>query len=362
MITRVFLALFALNSLALATDLCGMLFMPTTLSKAKSPYRITGDLYIPAASRLTVEAGVEILVAAKQSCKESFEQQDWSDSQFVSIKVDGAFYVKGTPEAPVIIRPEAPVAGKILWDGIRVSKQEPSSAKLQFLSVSGANRGLQIQQSKFLIENSFFLDNNTGIWLGEKAAVTVKNCLFSNNTSAGLYLQHASPTLIASIFYQNPNYGIWADSRKGLEVESNLFWKNGEADCWHCPAEIGRRTGTNHKGDSIDASGNLFADPVFVGSNSEQSAKRSDIHEPTPVQHVVDTSLAKLHNKSDSLGKAGLAPRPVFQTQGMGIWRLSKYSPALDAAPDDEVYLDANQTRGDLGPWGATAKYSTKEH
>lgn len=343
-----------------ATDLCGMVLMPTTLNKAKSPYRITGDLFVPAPSRLTIEAGVEILIAAKQDCKETFSQKDWSDSQFVSLKIDGAFYVKGTPEAPVTIRPEHPATGKVLWDGIRITGQSPSSARIQFLQLSGANRALQVSKSKFIVENSFFLENNTGIWLGEKAHLDIRNNLFQGNTSAGIFLQYAAPNIEANIFYENYNYGIWADSRKGLEVDGNLFWKSGEADCWHCLAEIGKRSATNSKGDSTDASGNIFADPVFQETPSEMVAKKSDITESTSKAEVQDTTLLKLHEKADSLGKAGLAPKPVFQAQGIGKWKLSKYSPALDAGPDSEDFLDANGTRGDMGPWGATAKYKRK--
>lgn len=343
-----------------ATDLCGMVLMPTTLGKAKSPYRITGDLYVPAPSRLTIEPGVEILIARKQSCKESFPQKDWSDSQFVSLRVEGAFYVKGTPEEPVVIRPENPVPGKILWDGIRISGQEPTSARIQFLQISGANRALDVSHSEFVVENSFFTDNNTAIRLNEKAHLEIQNNLFAYNSSAALFIQFAAPKVIANIFTQNPNYGIWADSRKGMKVEGNLFWKNGEANCWHCPAEIGKRNTTNAKGDSTDSFGNLFADPVFQETPSETAEKKVDIQEETPKSEVKDTTLAKLHQKADSLGKAGLAPKPIFQAQGKGSWKLSKYSPALDAGPDDKEFLDANGTRGDIGPWGATAKYRKK--
>lgn len=357
---RILTLFWAFATCAWATDLCGMVLMPTTLGKAKSPYRITGDLFVPAPSRLTIEPGVEILVAAKQSCKESFTQKDWSDSQFVSINIEGAFYIKGTPEAPVVIRPEHPAAGKVLWDGVRISGQAPSSARIQFLEISGANRAIQATESNFVIENSFFLNNNAGIWLGEKAHLQVRNNLFHNNASAGLFVQHAAPKVIANIFHQNPNYGIWADSRKGLVVEGNLFWKSGEADCWHCPAEICKRTATNSKGDSTDAEGNLFADPVFQETGSEKKAKNADILESTPQSEVKDSALQQLHQRADSLGKAGLNPKPVFQAQGHGAWRLSKYSPALDAGPDKEDFLDANGTRGDIGPWGATARYKKK--
>ena len=344
-----------------ATDLCGMLYMPTTLSKDKSPYRITGDIYVPPASRLTIEAGVELLVAAKDSCDQDLQQLDWSDSQFVSIKVDGNFYVKGTPKNPVIIRPEKPATGKIQWDGLRIRKQDEETAVIKFLQLSGANRGLQIDHSVFSIQNSFFVENNTGIWLGERANVSITNNLFSQNTSAGIYLQYSAPLVVANIFYQNPTYAIWADSRKGIKIKSNVFFGSGEQDCWHCPLDIGKHASVNANGDSTDQFDNIFADPAFENSLAEAKKKHLDKFVPTSENTVSDKNLQAVHNKADSLGKAGLPPKPVFQAQGIGAWRISKYSPALDAAPDQEKYQDANGTRGDIGPWGATMKYEIKE-
>jgi len=337
-----------------------MLYMPTTLSKAKSPYLITGDLLVPAASRLTIEAGVELQIAEKSTCADESKQRDWADSQFVSLKIEGAFYVKGTPEAPVSIHPVHPVPGKVSWDGIRISNQKSTSAKISFLDISGANRGLQVKMSEFTVENSFFVDNNIGIWLGEKANILVSNSLFSSNVSAGIYLEHAAPTLTTNIFVDNPTYGIWADSRKGLSVNNNLFWKNSEANCFHCPAEIGKRAAINAKGDSVDSHANLMSDPLFLGSAGATHKQQLDPNTPTPSNAVVDTNLQKLHTKADSIGKAGLAPHKTYVPQGVGTWRLSQYSPAIDAAPDDKAFLDANGTRGDIGPWGATAKYQRK--
>jgi len=355
------LGLFVFLGTSWATDLCGFLYMPTTLTKDKSPYHITGDIFIPTASRLTIEAGVELIISGKETCSNDIQQRDWSDSQFISIKVDGAFYVKGTPANPVTIHPEQSSKGKVQWDGIRLRKQDPSKALIQFLQVTGANKALSLEQSDIEIQNSFFVGNNTGIWLGEKGNVRISNCLFAENSSAAIYLEHAAPEIVTSIFDHNPNYAIWADSRKGLKVHNNLFWKSGEAHCYHCSNNIGKFAAINSKGDSVDAAGNMFADPIFEGSAADLHKKKLDPNEPTASKAVLDTAILRAHQKADSLGKAGLPPRAVFQAQGVGAWRLSQYSPALDAAPDESRFKDANETRGDLGPWGATWKYSHGE-
>lgn len=338
------------------TELCGPLSMPTTLTKARSPYLVTGDLYVPPASRLTIEEGVVLLISTVDSCRR-MNQLDWSDSQFVSIKVDGALYIHGTLFNPVVIQSADSTHQSIRWDGIRIWNQTPQTADIQFLKISEANKALWTYKTTMNIHHTLFQNNNTGIWSDYKSTLTIENNLFHDNRSAGVYIKLSTPVLTANLFVQNPTYGIWADSRQGVVISHNLFWNNGEANCFHCPAQILQMTETNHRGDSTDAFMNLAADPVFIDSPQELKLRRRDPNTQTPADSVQDTRLYQIHAKADSLGKAGLKPRAQFVPQGYGPFRLSQYSPALDAAPEDERFQDANQTRGDLGIFGATLKY-----
>ncbi|MDR2732551.1 MAG: hypothetical protein LBB36_04960, partial [Fibromonadaceae bacterium] len=70
---------------AFAEDYCGIINVPITWTKEHSPYRITGDIQIAPAARLTIEAGVEVLIVPGEACGETV-QLDWSDSTSISIK------------------------------------------------------------------------------------------------------------------------------------------------------------------------------------------------------------------------------------------------------------------------------------
>ncbi|GEM_PF-1159765 len=344
-----------------STELCGVKYSPFSLTKSSSPYLLTSDLVIPAGSRLTIEPGVEIIVVKDtlSKCKDTIVQRDWADSQFVSIKVDGALYVHGTETQLVRIHPSQEGKG-VQWDGIRLKEQTPTSVEIRFLDIQGAHKALQIKESHFIVENSFFTNNNTALWLSEKANIQVRNSLFAQNQSAAVYLEHCAPVFEANLFVNNFTYAFWADSRKGVEISHNLFWNSGESHCYHCAAGLLKKTGINSRGDSVDASGNIIADPIFVGSASESWHIKRDPKIPTPKAQTKDTTISQMH--SDAKAKHGLGVGKNYSVgTSMAYWKLSRYSPARDAAPDQSDYKDADDSRGDLGPWGGINRFIENE-
>jgi parallel beta-helix repeat protein len=341
----------SLSTYSAAEELCGIIDTPTTLAKAKSPYRVRGDLYISPSARLTLEAGVELIIVPGEACGDT-RQLDWSDSNFISIKVDGALFITGTPLEPVRIAPENHKAGKIQWDGIRIRNKRPVLVQIENLHIAGAHRALSVSYSSFHVANSLFIDNNTGIWLSDEAEISLYNNLFTGNRSAAVYIEESNPSLIANIFYQNPNYAIWSDSRPKPRIEYNLFYQSGDAHCWRCPPGIGVKNSVNERGDSTDRNLNLFQDPIFLGSPADLQRQKLDPSLPTPRPQSIDSTLHHLYAKSDSLGRTGLPTPPRYTPLGYGIWRLSRYSPALDAAPDISFFRDENDTRGDIGLFG----------
>lgn len=351
-------ALFLLwsGSFLSAHNLCGMLSVPTTLTKSSSPHYIKGDIFVPAASRLTIEAGAEIIVAPSDSCQE-IRQLDWADSQFVSIKIYGAFYVKGTASEPVTIRSQKPQTGKATWDGIRLYKHTPDYADIKFLHISDAHKAIQTINGSFSIKNSIFTANNVGIWADEQSKLEILNNTLVHNLNTGIYTQNSSHKISANIFAENVRYGIWADSRKGVDINHNLFWKNGTANCYRCPVSILNMVQINAQGDSLDRFHNLRANPIFVGSPTEAQYQKRDPHIATPRSQVKDPEIQALHRRNDSLGLTGLDPQGAFIPWGQGSWLLSKYSPARHAAPNEPAFVNPDSSRGDLGAWGALGQY-----
>jgi parallel beta-helix repeat protein len=336
------LAMLALS--AFAEDFCGMIDVPITWTKEKSPYRITGDVQIAPAARLTIEAGVEVLIVPGEACGET-KQLDWSDSTFISIKAYGSIIIKGTDKEPVRFLPENHIPGKIQWDGIRLSLKNKESVSIEYLHIMGAHKAINSSYSIFNVGNSLFMGNNTGIWLENEGDVAIYNCMFTENLSAGVYISNSRPAIAANIFYKNSNFGIWSDSRKSPRIQNNIFFANTDTDCRYCPAGTAKII-KNENGTFKDKFENIYSDPVFAGSEKEKIMEKKDLNLPTPKENIKDTSLQKIYETSTGHSLPTVNPSTNLP------FVLSKYSPALNAAPNTDFFKNANGSKGDIGIYG----------
>ncbi len=319
-----------------AENYCGIIDLPTVWTKEHSPYRITGDIQIAPAARLTIEAGVEVLIVPGEACGET-KQIDWSDSMYISIKALGPIVIKGTAEEPVRILPENHVPGKIQWDGIRLPLKDRAQVSIEYMHIMGANKAINTSFSRFNVGNSLFISNSTGIWLEDEADVAVYNCVFTENLSAGVFIQNSRPAIAANIFYKNSNFGIWSDSRPSIRIQNNLFFANADTDCRYCPAGVSS---------SKDKFGNIYSDPIFAGTEQEKNMAKSDLNIPTSSKNVKDPALQKIYQESQGDSAKGSNAKPLLP------FSLSKYSPALNAAPKTDFFKDADGSQGDIGLYG----------
>ncbi len=320
-----------------AEDHCGIIDLPTTWTKEHSPYRITGDIQISPAARLTIEAGVEVFIVPGETCGET-KQLDWSDSAYISIKAYGTIVIKGTAKEPVRIMPEKHVPGKIQWDGIRLPRREREHVNIEYMYIMGANKAVSASFGRFNIGNSLFMDNSTGIWLENEADAAVYNCVFTENLSAGVYIKNSRPTIAANIFYKNSNFGIWSDSRPSPRIHNNLFFANADTDCRFCPVGVSP---------SNDKFNNVYSDPIFASSEKEKNMAKSDLDIPTPSKDIKDTSLSKTYLKTVH----GAPPPPPLPSTSLP-YTPSKYSPALNAAPKTDFFRNTDDSYGDIGLYG----------
>jgi len=328
---------------AFAENVCGMIDVPVTWTKEKSPYRITGDIQISPAARLTIEAGVEVQIVPGEACGET-KQLDWSDSTFISIKAFGPIIIKGTEKEPVRILPENHIPGKIQWDGIRLPLKNKESVHIEYLHIMGAHKAINTSYSTFNVGNSLFMANNTGIWLEDEGDVAIYNCVFTENLSAGIYVSNSRPSIAANIFYKNSNFGIWSDSRKSLRIHNNIFFANSDTDCRYCPAGTAQIV-KNENGTFKDKFENIYSDPIFVGSEKEKIMEKKDLNLPTPKQNIKDTSLQRIYETS-----TGHAQPKTASTDLPFV--PSKYSPALKAAPNTDFFKNTDGSKGDIGIYG----------
>jgi len=332
---------------AFAEEFCGIIDMPITWTEAGSPYYITGDIQISPASRLTIDSGVVVYIVPGEKCGET-KQLDWSDSTGISIKAYGTLVINGTATKPVRILPAEHVPGKIQWDGIRLPYRDRATVHIEYLHIMGASKAINASFSRFNLGNTLFESNGTGVWLENEGDISVYNCLFTKNLSAGIYIKNSRPTIVANIFYKNSSFGILSDSRPSPRVNNNIFFGNADTDCRFCPV------GVLPSKDAKDKFGNIYTDPIFKGSEAEENMIKKDPNLPTPIKEVKDQDLQKIYKESQTA-----PPKPQLNPLDSLPYRLSTYSPALNAAPRTNFFKNEKGNH-DIGLYGGTTERYNK--
>lgn len=334
------------------TEVCGTLRQTQEWTAAGSPYLVTADLYIPNTSRLRIGPGVTVRFARPGRPCDAEDPSpppvDWSDSAYVGIRIEGDFHALGTEEAPIVFEPEQAAPGEIAWDGLRITGLKPNETEVGFAVFRGANRALVARKSSFRVHHALFEGNNTGMDLGLRGDLTVVNCAFIGNLSAGLAFDLARPRLAGNIFADNRGYGLRADARTGPLIVHNAFWNNGEEHCSRCPPPI-LPGGKDGRDTLPDPRGNLAVDPIFVGSESHKAAQRADLSGDTPPHLIKDPALAKLEAEASA---KWAKKEKDFEPQGKGPFRLSVYSRLIDAGPPESGFKDRDGSRNDIGLHG----------
>lgn len=125
------------------TPLAGTLDGATTLDRSRSPYLLTGDLFIPPGAVLTVEPGVTIKVVGAQA-----------------IRVQGRLAAVGTAEQPITVAPAAPNQPDD-WKGIRFvalpNRPMPRST-LAYCRIANALAGVELNAFTGEVSHCVFQD------------------------------------------------------------------------------------------------------------------------------------------------------------------------------------------------------------
>jgi Right handed beta helix region len=392
------------------TEVCGTLKLAQEWTQSGSPYLVTGNIFVPITSQLRIAPGVEIRVVSKprpcvadewahQKAKEDahviqeLEKEkdehaipvtehhdnahekaiapkernptdppppsDFSDSNYTSLTIEGAFYCLGTPKMPVRFLPADTTQGAPPWDGIRLTGQREGRAEIGFTEIRGANTGLFVSRAELFIHHTLFAENNTGLRCGRHGNVTPVFCVFTRNRSAGLLIDKAVPHVVNNIFYGNRGYGIWSDGSKAMVIEYNNFFANGEDDCYRCPHDV-LSSSAEGKPDSVDSHSNLRADPLFEGSQSFLERRQKDSRYDTPLDQVKDTAIAEAEKKSRWKWWKKGDDSKAFTPRGTGPFRLSEYSPLIQAGHPARLLRNPDGSRSDIGLFGGPQDRMTR--
>ncbi len=354
---RLFVAVFCVvQCIWSETTVCGYIRKATDWTRARSPYIVQNDIYIPGDSRLSIEAGVTLRFTKPKPCKDEAVQLDWNDSMYTSIKVDGILYAKGTEQLPIIFESADAKNKGVGWDGIRIDNRTPSAVVIEFCHFKNAHVAIHSVSSHFSIRNSIFEKCNTGAKLLQFSNVHIINNTFVKNKSCGIYIEGSNPVILNNNFVQNLGYGVWSDSREQIKVHYNNFWENGDSHCYRCPTGTLKMVQRKNSGDSTDENHNMAADPVFLNSASHKKAMRRDIGVDTDTAHVKDKKMAVLEKMYRKMRKTKKVVIDHTLSLGKGPYALSKYSPLIHAGHPDAQFRNDDGTVNDMGAYGGPQK------
>jgi len=175
-----------------------------TWTTAESPYTLTEDHWVPEASRLIIQSGVEVRFGPG-----------------VQLIVDGQLNVEGTSEAPVLF-----IGSDGRWGGIVINgRGYYDFSTISGAVITGADTGLLLNGSATDVIDSTFDANVVGLRLRDpQADVTVLGSVFENNETAitgytrnivnlhGNDLWNNETTLLAKpapMYDCGPDAGLW---------------------------------------------------------------------------------------------------------------------------------------------------------
>lgn len=173
---------------------------------------LTGDVVVKEGAVLRIRAGTTVWIADADSL-----QSGWKPAQ-VELHVHGQLLAEGSSTAPIRLRPRSKAGdGVQTWHGVVLhgSNDQRQRTRLAFVEVASAFGGLQIPNGSPSIEDSVFLDCETGVEVGcayrdrrfygergGRADPELTRCRFAR-CKAGLYAEgEAVPVIQRCVFYQ----------------------------------------------------------------------------------------------------------------------------------------------------------------
>ncbi|MDZ7372351.1 MAG: right-handed parallel beta-helix repeat-containing protein [candidate division KSB1 bacterium] len=281
---------------------------------SEGPYRVVGDISVPAGQTLRLLPGVVVEFAENHN-----------------FAVYGRLIVQGKADSQVVFR--AAAGSQASWGSIRFDSPRDSSS-LHYAVIERAMTGISVRASRLSLQHVTFRQNVNGldcvegsrVWIGAsrfedntntalRASETylyLRHCIFRGNSTGGIesaviLVNCPEAAIVQCEFFDNPTaavevqeggrillahntaayngYGFivaYNDSshitgnalcynRVGLalemttpRIEYNDVWGNTEANYLAPPPGVGEPVATNANGTPCDAFGNISVDPAFV--------------------------------------------------------------------------------------------------
>ena len=188
----------------------GTISVDTVWSVAGSPYRLLGDIIVAPNIRLTIEQGVQVLVAG-----------------FFEIEVQGTLVTTGTSQSPAAFSLERATTTLGSWRGVRVPAG--GSVQMDHAVISHARQGLLFDGSSApstISNGSVFASDFAGVSVQNAGNITFSDCFLVGNEDAMQLSSALNVTITRCTLSNNRSDGISA-SDSIANVTRNTFNASG---------------------------------------------------------------------------------------------------------------------------------------
>jgi len=173
------------------------------LDRHGSPYVIQDTLVVGSGDRLVIDPGVQVWVKG------------------LGIVVMGSLSVTGSQAEPVRIKGQA----DSIWKGIIMDSPQ-GVAKLRYLAVSGAERGIAAKDAVILLDHCILSGNTWGIVIDESNA-TITASVISQSAKTGISLRNAKAVITGSAMVENASGGVLVKASE-VEIHQSDIFNNGK--------------------------------------------------------------------------------------------------------------------------------------
>lgn len=281
-------------------------------TRANSPYILAGDLHVTETGKLSIDSGVEVLIAENDSFR-------LGDVNRVEITVNGSIVASASADFPVVFAAERPNPGKGFWSGIKFDGVDSAVNTLVNVVISDADTGLHIINSSGIFSTIKVKNSNTAVKVENNINLQIDQVMAQRCTT-GMELKTNKNLKVSDSTFIHPATGISSQLNDGIRISGCNFLEYTSTGLV-----------SNEAGGTIEFSNNLFVSPLGTGIKLTQrnaTIDYSTFDTPYAIQisqgsPVIRKNIFMATRSAFGAGKKGIEhllgtmPLPVFGPNNM---------------------------------------------